>query len=421
MSKPRIPGAPGVVFRPRKDGWECRWQARTGLVARGYTPKSVQLWIGAELTDEAVEHIRQRSADLQDEMLIWGRRGSEPLTRYDGTLRSLIGCYQTDQDSTYQKLRFASRKFYDKLCKRLNQDHGQELISEIKARHVLRWHEAFEKAGKITMGHAVIGMLRTLSGFGATILENDECERLSGILSKMRFKMGKPRSERMTAEQATALRNKARQMGFWSIARAQAFQFDVMLRQKDVIGEWVPLSEPGITDTTYGHEKWLRGIRWEEVDDALILRHVTSKRQKEIEVDLKMAPMVVEELNKSYPGAFYLVGEGDEQKMAGDRSKLPASGPIIVCEHTGFPWSAAEFRRYWREQADKAGLPRKLKNMDSRAGAISEATDAGANLEDVRHAATHGDIQMTQRYSRGSAEKVAKVMELRAAHRKNSK
>jgi hypothetical protein len=34
------------------------------------------------------------------------------------------------------------------------------------------------------------------------------------------------------------------------------------------------------------------------------------------------------------------------------------------------------------------------------------------SLEDVRHAATHSDIAMTQRYSRGSAEKVANVMQL---------
>lgn len=33
------------------------------------------------------------------------------------------------------------------------------------------------------------------------------------------------------------------------------------------------------------------------------------------------------------------------------------------------------------------------------------------------HAATHSDISMTQRYSRGSAEKVANVMKLRVEHR----
>jgi hypothetical protein len=55
--------------------------------------------------------------------------------------------------------------------------------------------------------------------------------------------------------------------------------------------------------------------------------------------------------------------------------------------------------------------------MDTRAGAISEATDAGAELEHVRHAATHGDISMTQRYSRGGTEKIAQVQKARIEYR----
>jgi hypothetical protein len=261
----------------------------------------------------------------------------------------------------------------------------------------LRWHEAIAHQGKITMAHALIGMLRTLAGFGATILEDDECERLSSVLHRMRFPVGKPRTERMTADQAIAIRRVAHEMGRPSIALAQALQFDLMLRQKDVIGEWVPVSEPGISAVAYGAEKWLRGLRWEEIDQALILRHTTSKRLKEIEVDLKLAPMVMEELS-----------------ILGGRK---ASGPVIVCERTDLPWEASKFRDAWRTIATKAGVPKTIRNMDSRAGAITEATEAGAELEHIRHAATHGDIQMTQRYSRGAVEKIEEVMRLRAAHR----
>jgi hypothetical protein len=59
--------------------------------------------------------------------------------------------------------------------------------------------------------------------------------------------------------------------------------------------------------------------------------------------------------------------------------------------------------------------------MDSRAGGITEASDAGAPLEHIRHAATHSDIQTTQGYSRGAADKTANVLEMRALHRKNAK
>ena len=100
-----------------------------------------------------------------------------------------------------------------------------------------------------------------------------------------------------------------------------------------------------------------------------------------------------------------------------DRAALPAAGPVIVYSETGRPFITYQFRWVWRKVADLAGIPRSVRNMDSRAGAISEATDAGAELEHVRHAATHSNISMTSRYSRGAAEKTAKVMQQRAAHR----
>ena len=222
----------------------------------------------------------------------------------------------------------------------------------------------------------------------------------------------KPRVERLTADQAVALRAKAHGKKWHTMALAQSLQFELMLRQKDVIGEWVPMSEPGISpvaDTTKG--KWLMGLRWDEIDENMILRHNTSKRGKDIEVDLKLAPMVLEELA--------LHSQTPIGKLT--RAALPASGPMIICEITGVPYTTAEFRRKWRIAADLAGIPKAVRNMDSRAGAISEATDAGADLEHVRHAATHSDIGMTQRYSRGSVEKVAGVSKTRVAFRNKPK
>jgi site-specific recombinase XerD len=195
------------------------------------------------------------------------------------------------------------------------------------------------------------------------------------------------------------------------MALAQALQFELMLRQKDVIGEWVPLKEPGISATVGPKGKWISGLRWEEIDQNLILRHTTSKRGKDIEVDLKLAPMVLEELA--------LLTKTPIVQLT--RTALPVTGPVILCEVTGWPYTTAEFRRKWRIVANEAGIPKEVRSMDSRAGAISEATDAGADLEHVRHAATHSDIAMTQRYSRGSTDKVAGVSRLRVAHRNKPK
>jgi len=62
-------------------------------------------------------------------------------------------------------------------------------------------------------------------------------------------------------------------------------------------------------------------------------------------------------------------------------------------------------------------VPKTTFNMDSRAGGITEATEAGADIEHVKHAATHSDISQTQRYSRGATEKIAEVQKKRNEHR----
>ena len=397
---PRIDNVPGLVWKPRVRGWEARWCARTDLVKKGYEPKSLRVWRGthAELTPFVIEFIQDRCHQLQTEMLTWGRGHRPAGMVFDGTVRSLIINYQTDKDSTYAKLRYRTKEHYQSLLRRMDTDCGTERLADIKARHILRFHEGWTGDGiKIAMGHSMVGMLRTLVGFGATILEDTECERLSGVLHKMRFAMPKPRTVHLTAEQAEAICTIARARNRPSIALAQAFQFEVMLRQKDVIGEWVPQSEPGLSDVVSGNEKWLRGLRWSEIDGNLILRHTTSKRLKDIEVDLKNAPLVMAEFAKM-----------------GDR---PTSGPVIVNETTGSPYSSETFRRDWRTIADLCGVPKTVRNMDSRAGAISEATDAGADIESVRHAATHSNSSTTMRYSRNPAAKTATVQLKRAAHR----
>jgi len=82
-----------------------------------------------------------------------------------------------------------------------------------------------------------------------------------------------------------------------------------------------------------------RGIRWEEISEDLVLRHITSKRQKLIEISLKNAPMVMEELA--------LLGQP------------PASGPVIVSEFDKLPWTGPEFRRCGPSWRTPAGCPRR--------------------------------------------------------------
>lgn len=418
--------APGLVWRERKNGrWVATWQARTDLIDRGYLPKSLTLWTASETLPPAppskVEalHIATKCQQEQAEMLMWGRGVALPLNAFTGTLQSLIYCYRTDHDSPYQKNRYHVRNHRDGMLRRISQRYGQEKLSDIKARVLLAWHKEWSHDGKkLATGSAMIGQMRALFSFGATLLEDPDCERLCGVMHKMRFQGTKARAVSVTAEYADMVRTAAREhFGWGMIALGQALQFECTLRQKDVIGELVPISEPGVSAIIVRGQKWLRGIVWQEVDENLILRHITSKKQKMTEVDLKLAPMVMDELQR-LAGDEPLVEVNEvTKKVTVNRHLLPATGPIVYCEVTGLPWTGNEYRRKWRLVARHAGIPDNVWNMDSRSGAISEAIQAGAPMEFVRHAATHSDVSQTADYDRGQAEATAKVMRLRMENR----
>jgi hypothetical protein len=263
------------------------------------------------------------------------------------TLKQLIGLYRNDPDSSFVDLQYQVRVKHDRLLARIDREHGAHRLEDIRTRNLVAWHKAWSTGGKVAMAHSLISRLRVLFRFGFTMLEDQECLRLLNVLSEARFRSSSPRNLPMTAQQANAIRTTAREWFGWdSIALAQALQFELLLGQKDVIGEWVPLSEPGASDVVVDEEKWLRGLRWSDIDDDLILRHYVGSSRRPIEVDLRTAPMVIEEL----------------EAMASLRT---SSGPLVVCEITAYPWSTAEFRRKWRIVARKAGVPDTVQNRDS--------------------------------------------------------
>jgi hypothetical protein len=292
---------------------------------------------------------------------------SEP-SNHGWTVAILIERYRAHPDSPYLKLRFKTRVYYDTLIKRILADCGNDEIVRLKTKEIEWLHKSWTKRG-VAMAKALITMFRSVVYFGATTLADAECERLSVALHRMRFEVAKSVNVPLTAEQVNGIRNEARKMDRSSIALAQAFQFDFQLPQKDTVGEWVPVSEPEDSDVFDAGNKWLRGIRWERLDENLVLSHTTSRSQKEIKLDLKLAPMVLQELRLTFGSIA--------------RDKLPASGPIIISEMSGIPWYTVEFRRNWRIAADAAGVPRNVKNMGSRGSTKSEhgERDNGENVD----------------------------------------
>lgn len=426
-SPPRLgQPAPGLVWRKRKrtNEWLATWLARTDIIKRGYTPRHIDLWSGTELDDKNAADIIARCQHQQFDMLTWGRELPPPEmplpSHFTGSLASLVRCYQTDGDSPYQKNRYHVRQNRDSMLRRITRRHGEVSLSDIKARLLLAWHKDWSLDGKrLATASSFIGQLRALFNFGATLLEEPNCERLCGVMHKMRFPGTKARGVSVTYEQASAVIKTAHEHFGWpTIALGQALQFEGTLRQKDVIGEWVPLSEPGMSAVITKDLKWLRGVVWQEIDENLILKHITSKKQKLTEIDLKLAPLVLAELQSMVGEDPLIVVDEITKRVTVNRHLLPASGPIMICDTNGLPWTGNEYRRKWRLVARVAGVPDNVWNMDSRSGAISEAIQAGVPMEFVRHAAVHSDLSQTSDYDRSQAEANAKSMKMRMESRK---
>jgi hypothetical protein len=113
---------------------------------------------------EAID-ISTRCQHQQYDMLTWNRELPPPEkpapAGFNGTLHSLIHCYQTDADSPYQKNRYVTRKWRNTLLRRMVAKYGDTPLSEIKARVMLAWHKEYSDDGRMAAsGSALIGQFR---------------------------------------------------------------------------------------------------------------------------------------------------------------------------------------------------------------------------------------------------------------------
>jgi hypothetical protein len=405
MEKPRIEGALGLAWRPRKNGWAAVWLARQDIAMKGYKPSTRQIAVFTDaLTEEQEIEVTRKCLGFQDDMVKWNTTADQPKPGFEGTISGLIRAYRIDPQSPFHKLRYASVKHYDYFLDLIEKDHGKAKLSDLGVRDFLLWHETWTAGKKVSLAHAAITVLRLVLKFGTAFeieknagLATTDCLRLRAILHDTEFQNAPARTATLTRAHCVAVRAEAHVQKLPSIALAQALQFELCMRQKDVIGEWVPLKEPGISDVVFRGMKWVRGLRWEEIGADMVLRHQMSKARKVkiLEFDLNFYPMVMEEIARIPV----------EQRV----------GPVIVSDINGRPWKQPGFRQKWRDVAAVAGVPADVRNMDSRAGGTTETIDVtDGNLEAARKQAGHANIQTTQRYSRGNLESNSKVAALRS-------
>lgn len=397
--------APGLKWRPRQSGDPVPyWIASSAAVAAGYEPKLVRLTGYANEPD-----LVSRCGRLQSEMLLWlsGQRGNAE--RFNGSFGSLFRLYQTDPQSSYNKLKRSSRHPYDVYLRRLERHIGPRRIAACDGRDLSRWFDEWSEPDapggkpKIAAARMVVCVIKAAVSFGI-LARFAGCVEYKAILAEMQFPGVRPRTSAPTADQITAVRAAAHANGAPSRALAYALQFETTLRQWDVTGQWFPLSDPRPSAVLGYGEKWI-GPTWSDIGADGVLRVTPTKTEDTSEarivVDLTACPMVVEEIAKIIPAAR-------------------RGGPLIVAEKTGLPYRYETFRDAWRRDANAAGIPAKVWNRDLRAGGVTEGGQAGATIEDRAKLAGHTKSTITAEvYDRDRLEAHRRVAKARTKHREN--
>jgi hypothetical protein len=393
--------APGLKRKRNDDGtFRYYWQARTDLVKKGYRPSSVRLHFAE--TSEGVAQRAARCRILWAEMLAWATNDGVLAARgYDGTIGSLCNQFQTHDASPYKRAKWNSQRLYDQCIKIICNTVGARAVRDLIGPDFTRWHtkwgdpKAEGKPRRLTRAKHCMDTVRRVVSFGVTLGYAD-CARADVILGKMRFQMPKIRTAKLTLEHVRKIRSVANGQGLGSIALAQTLQFELAMRQKDVIGEWVPL-EGDAGGITHKNTRWTGGLVWSDIDANMILRKTHVKTGIAVEHDLKLYPDILREIDLVDPSRRV--------------------GPMIISEATGEPYKHRTFTQTWRRVADAAELPKGVWNMDSRSGAISEAYDAGADETSVMKHAGHKNRQTSAKYNRGSLAQTSRVAQFRIAKR----
>lgn len=395
--------APGLKRRPNKDGTVRHYWVASAVSkhAKNYPLKTAPLF-GSN------EEIAQRCRILTNELKLWlSKNGVVSTPAYDGKISDLISLYRKTPESSYFSVKHNTRKMYDWNLDLLEDEVGDRRLDCLTGIDFRRWYKHFKAPveegapERKRRAYGAIQLLRIIIKFGVTcdVLQcADDCVRLNSIIKEMGFEQPKARREKITFAQVQAFCKYAAANGRLSLAIAQAIQFELTMRQIDVIGYWEPLqdgeNQQGIIDR---RQRWSGGLLWNHIDADGVLEKETTKTGQEAVHDTTAYPFLRQYLD-----------------MVPIAQRI---GPIVKDEKSGLPYRQRYFIDQWREIADAVGIPKNVWNMDSRAGGVTEGADAGANIEHLRHHANHSNIATTGRYDRKTLEKTRQVAALRVARR----
>ena len=411
--------APGLKRgRHRQPYWIARQVVRDPM---GFPDKCIPL--PADADDAALARLCQEHTARLRTWLAKQKRneadGAAALrTRYDGTVLSICRIYQEHPLSRFHSVKHNTRRTYLKDLNLIETTVGARLVRNVTILDVQRWYDEWRepdpaRPGKerVDRAHDAVAMFRTVIYFNAA-LRNADCKLLAGELERVKFEKGGAREQELTYQHAAAFIKTA--MAFerdgtmppgraLSVAIGTVAQFELLLRQMDIIGEWAPITATrklpaGIATLDLDAERWAGFFTWENIA-GWRWRMKTSKSKYRSAADFDLT---------KYTLLLPLLEAVPLEERAG----------AIVKGAKGLPVRRDMYARWFRQIARAAGIPDEVWNMDARAGGATEADEAGAALEAIQSALTHTKESTTLRYlRRGRSKKITLVAEARSNKR----
>lgn len=363
------------------------WKAPKKYRDLGYKPTSVALGKVGE-TDPKV--VAREARKLTVAMLDHFAAPDYPV----GTWNWLIHRYETDDYSPFRKVKMNSRKSYREQLAKLKGAIGHLPIAAMTFEEISKMEVMMQRKGR-TPGYIrrLMQMMRIVAGYGKA-LRIKEARDVADTLGEMTFASGPRRNVHPTREQIRAIIDEADCRGLHGFAASILIQWTYMLRAVDVRGHWWPNDgqEGGFVRDGM---RWQDGLTWDMVaPDLSSFEKVISKTRKSM----------------PWPMTFELTPELKTRlRMLGVTGRF---GPVIR-DRKGFPYKQDTFSKTFVRIRDHLKLPKEITMMDTRAGAITEGRQMGADPFALRDAAQHANVATTDRYVRGRSESAAKVVKLR--------
>jgi hypothetical protein len=228
------------------------------------------------------------------------RRGPQ---HFDGTILALSRRYQTDDASPFRQHKWNWRDRETRILKIIEAAFEKRSLAALTMDDFRRWYDVAKQPKipgareRIDRAVKIMKLLRQMLSYGAAA-ELAHCERLSNILARMRFKGPARRRIKLELHHVEAFIPKAVEMGRLSLALGTAIQFEMMMRQKDVIGEWERLgdTQPSLGIVLNGH-RWVNGLTWADIPSSMVISKDTTKTGATVVADLKLCPLVMQLLS----------------------------------------------------------------------------------------------------------------------------